>query len=176
MGDFRNCVDVGNIAVRVAEGFQINRAGVALNGVLDLGEVVCIHERRGDAEMRQGMLQQVVAAAVNRLLRDDVAAILRQRLNRVVNRRRTGCQRKRRNAALQRRNALFQHILRGVGQAAVDVARIGQTETVSGVLAVAEHIGSGLVDGHGAGIGCGIGLLLANVKLQGLKFIVRHSN
>jgi len=54
MGDFRNCVDVGNIAVRVAEGFQINRAGVALNGVLNLGEVVRIHERRGDTEMRQG--------------------------------------------------------------------------------------------------------------------------
>ena len=53
MGDCRNCVDVGNIAVRVAEGFQINRAGVALNGILDLGEVVRIHERRGDAEMRQ---------------------------------------------------------------------------------------------------------------------------
>ena len=54
--------------------------------------------------------------------------------------------------------------------------RIAALEGGVAGLAVAEHIGSGLVDGHGAGIGCGIGLLLANVKLQGLKFIVRHSN
>ena len=32
-----------------------------------------------------------------------------------------------------------------------------------------------LVDRHSTGIGSGIGLLLANVKLQGLKFIVKHS-
>ena len=79
------------------------------------------------------------------------------------------------DAALERRDALLEHVLRGVGQTAIDVSGVGQTEAVSGVLAVAEHIGSGLVDRHCAGIGCGIGLLLANVKLQGLKFIVRHS-
>ena len=85
----------------------------------------------------------------------------------------SGCQSS--HAALQSSDALLEHILSGVGQAAVDVACVSQTETVSGVLAVAEHIGSGLVDGHCTGIGCGISLLLANVKLQGLKFIVRHS-
>jgi hypothetical protein len=62
----------------------------------------------------------------------------------------------------------------GVGQPAVDVACIGQTETVGGVLAVAEHIGRGLVDGHRTGIGGGVGLLLTDMKLQGLKFIFRH--
>ena len=174
MGDFRNCVDVGNIAVRVAEGFQINRAGVVLNGVLNLGEVVRIHARRGDAEMRQGVLQQVVAAAVNRLLRDDVAAILRLRLNRVVNRRRTGCQRKRRNAAFQRRNALFQHILRGVGQSAVDIARICQTETCGGMGGVLKDVGRGLINRDSAGIGCGIRLFLANMQLKGFKLVIAH--
>ena len=64
--------------------------------------------------------------------------------------------------------------LGGVGQTAVDVAGVCQTEAVRSVLAVAEHIGSGLVNGHCAGIGRGIGLLLANVQLKGLKFIVRH--
>ena len=174
VSNFRNCVDVGNIAVRVAEGFQINRAGVALNGVLDLGEVVRIHERRGDAKMRQGMLQQVVAAAVNRLLRDDVTAILRQRLNRVVNRRRTGCQRKRRNTAFQRRNALFQHILRGVGQSAIDIARICQTETCGGMGGVLKDVGRGLINRDSAGIGRGIRLFLANMQLKGFKLVIAH--
>ena len=51
-----------------------------------------------------------------------------------------------------------------------------EVEAGGGVLRVMEHIGSGLVDRNRTGIGSGIGLLLANVKLQGLKFIVRHSN
>ena len=124
----------------------------------------------------QGVSQQVVAAAVDGLLCHDVVTGLCQRLDGVGDGGSAGSGGQSSHAALQSSDALLEHILRGIGQAAVDVARIGQTETVSGVLAVAEHIGSGLVDGHGAGIGCGIGLLLANVKLQGLKFIVRHSN
>ena len=48
-------------------------------------------------------------------------------------------------------------VLRGVGQAAVDVAGICQTKAVCCVLAVAEHLGSGLIDRHCKGIGCGIG-------------------
>ena len=79
-----------------------------------------------------------------------------------------------RGAAFEGRDAVFEHALGGVGQTAVDVAGVCQTEAVRSVLAVAEHIGSGLVNGHCAGIGRGIGLLLANVQLKGLKFIVRH--
>ena len=39
---------------------------------------------------------------------------------------------------------------------------------------VAEHIGRGLINGDGTGIGSGVGLFLTDVKLQGLKFIVTH--
>ena len=69
------------------------------------------------------------------------------------------------HAALQSSDALLEHILRGVGQAAVDVACIGQTETVSGVLAVAEHIRRSLVDRYCSCICHRIRLLLAYVKL-----------
>ena len=46
----------------------------------------------------------------------------------------------------------------------------------AGVLGVMENIGSGLVDGHRTGIGDGIGLLLADVQLKGLKmqFTLAH--
>ena len=155
---------------------QIDGLGVGLNGVLHLGQIVSVDKGGGHAELGQGVLQQVVAAAVDGLLCHDVVTGLCQRLDGVGDGGSAGSGGQSSHAALQSSDTLLEHILRGVGQAAVDVARIGQTETVSGVLAVAEHIGSGLVDGHGAGIGCGIGLLLANVKLQGLKFIVRHSN
>ena len=88
--------------------------------------------------------------------------------------RRAGGQGQGRHAALQGRDALFQHVLGGVGQTAVDVAGVRQAEPGGGVGGVAEHVGSGLVDGDGAGIGGGIGPLLTDVKLQGLKFIVTH--
>ena len=121
------------------------------------------------------MLQQVVAAAVDGLLRHEVAAVLTQSLKHIVDGGGTGCHSQRGYAALQSRDPLLQHVLGGVGQTAVDVAGIGQAEPGSGVLTVAEHIGSGGVNGNGAGIGSGIRLLLANMELQGFKFIVRHN-
>ena len=121
------------------------------------------------------MLQQVVAAAVDGLLSYDVVAGLSQCLDGVGDGSCTGSSSQSSHAAFQSCNALLEHILGGVCQTAIDVAGVGQTKAVSGVLAVAEDIGSGLVDRHSTGIGSGIGLLLANVKLQGLKFIVRHS-
>ena len=170
-----NGIDIGDIAVGVAQSFQIDGLGVGLDGILHLSQIVCVHKGGGDAELGQGVLQQVVAAAVDGLLSHDVVTGLCQCFDGVGDGSGTGggCQSS--HAALQRSDALLEHVLRGVGQAAVDVAGICQTKAVCCVLAVAEHIGSGLIDGHCAGIGCGIGLLLANVKLQGLKFIVRHS-
>ena len=126
------------------------------------------------AELGQGVGQQVEAAAVDGLLGHDVVARLGQGLDGVGNGRRAGGQGQSCHAALQRRDALFQHILGGVGQAAVDVAGIRQTEPGGGVGGVAEHIGSGLVDGHGPGIGGGVGLFLTDMELQSFKFIVTH--
>ena len=170
-----NGIDIGDIAVGVAQSFQIDGLGVGLDGILHLSQIVCVHKGGGDAELGQGVLQQVVAAAVDGLLGHDVVTGLCQCFDGVGDGSGTGggCQSS--HAALQSSDALLEHVLRGVGQAAIDVAGICQTKAVCCVLAVAEHIGSGLIDGHCAGIGCGIGLLLANVKLQGLKFIVRHS-
>ena len=175
VGDGRDGVDVGDVAVGVAQSLEVDSLGVGLDRVLDLFQVMCIHEGGGDAELGQGVLQQVVAAAVDGLLGHDVVAGLRQRLDGVGDGRRAGSGGQSSNAALERRDALLEHVLRGVGQTAIDVSGVGQTEAVSGVLAVAEDVGGGLVDGDGAGIGGGVGLLLTNMELQSLKLIIRHS-
>ena len=44
---------------------------------------------------------------------------------------------------------VFKYALGGVGQTAVDVARVTEPKTVSGMLAVLEHIGCGLVNRYG---------------------------
>ena len=174
MGEGCNGVDVRDVAVGVAQRLQIDGLGVGLDGVLHLGEVVCIDEGGGDAELGQGVLQQVVAAAVDGLLGNDVVPSLCQRLDGVGDGCGTGSGCQSGHAAFQRGDALLEDVLRGVGQAAVDVARVSQTEAVCGVLAVAEDVGSGLINGHCAGIGGGVGLLLTDVELKGLEFIVRH--
>ena len=45
-----------------------------------------------------------------------------------------------------------------------------------GVLGIVEDVAGGGVNGHRAGVAGGIGLLLADVELQGFKFIVRHDS
>ena len=80
------------------------------------------------------------------------------------------------HAPLQGCDALFKHVLGGVGQAAVDIARIPQAEAVGGVLGVMEHIGGGGIDGDGPGVGGGIGLLLTHMELKGLEFILTHGD
>ena len=73
------------------------------------------------------------------------------------------------NATLERGDAVLKDALGGVGQTTVDVTGVGKTKAVGGVLGAAEHIARGLVDRHGTGVRCGIGALLANVKLQGVE-------
>jgi len=86
-------------------------------------------------------------------------------LNRVGDCRRAGGYGEAGAAALERRDAGLEHALRGVGQSAVDVAGVGEAEAVSRVLAVAENIGCRGIDGHGAGVACGVGLFLTDMEL-----------
>ena len=78
----------------------------------------------------------------------------------------------RRGAAFERGDALFEHLLRRVGQPPVDVARIGEREPGRGLVKVAEHVAGRGVDRHGAGVGGGVGLFLAGVQLQGFEVVL----
>ena len=76
VGNGGNGINVGDIAVGVAQGLQIDGLGVGLDGVLHLGQVMGVDKGGGDAKLGQGVLQQIVAAAVDGLLRHDVVACL----------------------------------------------------------------------------------------------------
>ena len=174
VGDGGDGINVGDVAVGVAQGLQIDGTGVVLNGVLHLGQVVGVYKGGGHAEVGQGVLQQVIAAAVDGLLGYDVTAVGGQGLDGIGDGGGTGGHGQSGHAALQSRNALFKHVLSGVGQAAIDVACVGQTEPGGGMGGVMEHIRGGLIDGDGAGVGGGVGLLLTDVELQGLELIMTH--
>ena len=130
--DFRNRVDVRDIGVRVAEGLNVDRLGVRANRALKLRKIVCVDKGGLDAELLQRVREQVVGAAVDGLLCDNVIARLCECLEGVGDCRRAGCDRKCRGTALKRCDSLLKHILGGVRESAVDVAGISQTETVAG--------------------------------------------
>ena len=163
MCDRRNRVDVRDIGVRVAEGLEVDCLGVRANCILDLIELVRIDKGGLDAELLQRVREEVVGAAVDGLLCDNVVARLRECLEGVGNCRRTGCDRECRGAALKRCDSLLKDILRGVRKSAVDVAGVSQTEAVCRMLRVAEHVRSGLVNRNRSRIGRRIWALLADM-------------
>ena len=79
---------------------------------------------------------------------DDVVAGLGDVAHRVFHGGRAGRDGQARGAAFEGRDAVFEHALGGVGQTAVDVARVRQSEAGLGVVEVVEDVGGGLVDRH----------------------------
>ena len=92
-----------------------------------------VDEGGGGAVLGQGVGQQVIAAAVDGLLGHNVVARLSQGLNGVGDGGSAGGSRQSGYAALQSRDALFQHILGRVGQPSVDVAGVRQTKPGGGM-------------------------------------------
>ena len=115
------------------------------------------------------MLQQVVGATVDGLLGHHMVAGLSERLQGIGDGSSTGGDGKTCHATLECGDTVLEDALGGVGQTTVDVTGVGKAKAVGSVLGVAEHIARGLVDRHGAGVRCGIGALLTNVKLQGVE-------
>ena len=148
MGNLCYRIDVRNVAVGIAQSFQINGPGVFLNGIFYLVQVMGVNKGCFNAVGRQRVFQQVEAAAVDGFLGNNVTAVGCQRLHSISHRRRAGGQSQRRTAAFQSCQPFFQHILGGIGQTSVNVAGVFQTEAVRRVLTVVEYIGSGLVNRH----------------------------
>ena len=82
---------------------------------------------------------------------------------------RAGGDAKRSDAALECGDALLENGNGGVGQAGIDVARLGESEAPGCGRGVFEHEGGRQVNRHRARISGGVGAFLAGVNLQGLE-------
>ena len=65
VGNFSDGVNVGDVGVGVAKRFNIDSAGVVLNGSLDLGQIMGVDKGRLHTERGQRVGQQVGGAAVD---------------------------------------------------------------------------------------------------------------
>ena len=172
VSDRRNRLEVGQVGIGVAESLEVDEPGAIGDRRLQGGVVGDVDERGGDPVARQRVAQQVVGAAVDGAGGDDVVAGLGDVAQRVFDGGRARGDGERRGAAFERGDALFEHLLRRVGQPPVDVARIGEREPGRGLVKVAEHVAGRGVDRHGAGVGGGVGLFLAGVQLQGFEVVL----
>ena len=145
-----------------------HRLGVLVDRPAEGGRIGSVDVGRRDADLRQGMGEQVVRAAIERRRRHDVVAGPRQ----VQDRQRLGRlargDAQRRHAALQRGDALLEDVGRRIHDPGVDVAELLQPEQPRGMRGVVEHVARGRVDRDGPGVRRRV-RLLAGMKGPSLR-------
>ena len=176
MSDGRHRLNVDQVRIGVAETLDEKGFCLGTDCLFEVGQVRRIHERSRNAIGYQRMLEQVVGTSVNILRRDDMVPRACDIKDGVRDGGCSGGDGQGPDASFQRSDPLLEDILGGIGQTAVDVARISKAETRCRVFGIVEYIGTRLINGNCARIGCRIGLFLSNVKLKGLevKFSCAH--
>ena len=165
MCNFCKCFDIYNIGVRISEGLDVDGFCVLLNGCADLIQIEYINKCGADSVLRKSVRQQVVGTAVDVLCRYDVVALLRQVDDGVVNGCCSGSYCKCCNAAFQCCHSLLENVLGRVGQTAVDVSCILESESCCCVIGVIEYERRCLINRHCSCSGCRIWIFLSYVKL-----------
>ncbi|CDZ89285.1 hypothetical protein RHRU231_470133 [Rhodococcus ruber] len=169
VGDGGDAGDVEEVVFGVGDGFAVEGAGGGADGGAPLVEVVgVVDEGDLDAEAGQGVVQQVVGAAVEVGAGDEVVAGGGEVEDGVGLGGLAGGEEQGGDAALEGGDALFDRVLGGVHDAGVDVAGFGEAEQGGGVVGVVEGVAGGLVDRQGAGAGVAAGGLSC-VDLLGLE-------
>ena len=166
VGHGRDALEVGLIRIRIAEGLSVYNLRVGPDGSFEGRQVVYIDNGMFNPLGGKGMGDQIERTAVEVVRGDNVVAVLQDVLQGVGDGGGAGSDGQTGHTAFERGHALLEHGLRGVGQAAVDIARVAQAEAVGRVLGVAEDVGSGLINRNRAGIRSGIRGLLADMDGQ----------
>ena len=172
MGDLRVLLDVRDAKRRVADRLDVDEARLLVDRRLHRREVVHVREAHGDALLRKDRVELRERAAVEVVRRDDLVAALRDVGDREVDGRRAGGERQGRHAAVQRRKALLQGVVRRVHEAGVDVARHLEREQVRAVLRVVEVERRRAVHRHVARLGVALGHFLPRMDREGFQVVL----
>ena len=176
VGHLGNGIQIGHVAIGIAQRFGIHHLGVGTDGCLQCLQVVHVHNGIVDALCGKGVGDEVEAAAIEIVGCHNMVAGLQHILQGIGHSSRTAGYSQSGHASLQRSHTGLKHPLGAVGEASVDIACIAEPETVGCMLAVAEHITGGLIDGHGTCVRCGVWGFLAYMQCQCLdvKFLSCH--
>ena len=163
---------IDDVARRVADALAVDRLGLVVDKGGDGFGAVILGEAHLDPETRQHVGEQGVGAAIELGCGDNVVTGGGQRLNGVGDGGGTCRDHQRGNPSFQRGHPLLQHIVGGVHDAGVDVARHRQIEQIRPVLGALELVGHRLVDGHGDRLGGGVA---GKAVVQGQGRIFHHT-
>ena len=170
--DRRHFRDREGDQLRIGQRLGVIGARARVGRLAEILRIGRIDEAHLDPLVLHRVGEQVPGAAIEVGRGDDVVARPRQVLDRKGRGRLTAGERQRRRAALERRDALFEHVVGRVHDAGVDVAELLEREQIRGVLGALELIGGGLVDRHRDGARRRVSAP-ASVKRQSFDF-VRH--
>ena len=163
--------DVGDVERRVADGFDIERTGLFIDRRLCRRKIVDRREADRDSLLGQDRVELREGAAVKIVCGDQFIALPENIGDGEIDRRRAAGKRQRRCAAVELRQAFFQHVVGRIHQPGVDVARLPQREQVGAVLRAFEVVSGGAVNRHCPGAG-GRFDLLAGVERQRFDMVV----
>ena len=168
MRDLGQPTDVGDVAQGIADGLAIDRLGLVVDQLGKVIRLAVVGKTHLNAELRQGVGKQVVGAAVQGRGRHNVVAGFGDGLDGVGDRRLTRRYGQGRNAALERSDPLFQHVLGRVHDPGIDVAQNLQVKQVCTMLGVVKGIGHRLINRGSDGPCRGVPLV-AGMNGLGLK-------
>jgi hypothetical protein len=144
--DARDRLDVEHVDLRVSDRLREDRLRVIADRRAERVGFRRVDEGDVDAELRKRVRERAVRAAVERCGGDDVIAGTRDVEQRVDVRRLTARDGERTDAALERRDALFEHVARRVHDPRIDVAEFLQREQARGVFGIVERVRRRLID------------------------------
>ena len=170
--DRRHFGDREHGQLRIRQRLGVIGAGPRVGGAAEVLGVGGVDEADFDALVLQRVGEQVPGAAVEVGRRDDVVAGARDVLDRQGARRLAARHRQRRDAALERRDALLQHVVGRVHDARVDVAEFLEPEQVGGVVGALELVRRRLIDRHRDRARAGIGAP-SGVESEGFRLLRR---
>ena len=145
--DLGDGLNVEHVVAGVGHGLAVEELGVGADCGAPCVQVVRVLNKGSfDTEVGEGVLEQVVGAAVHGGRSNNVVACTGNVQDCVGNSCLTGCQQQRAYAAFQGSDTVFDDFLGGVVEASVNGAQLGEGETVRCLLGAVKDEGSGLVD------------------------------
>ena len=176
VADFRDLGDREHRQLRVRQRLAVVAARFGVGGAAEVLGIGGIDEAALDAHRAQRVLEQVPGAAIDVGRADEIIAGVADVLHREQRSGLPRRQRKRGDAAFERGDALFQHRLRRVHDAGVDVAELLQREQVAGMFGRIELVGRRLIDRHRHRFGRRVGAIAAAVQHDGFRVLAlsRH--
>ena len=159
MRDVRQLAEIRHVVLRVAHRFQIHQPRVLVHEFVDLFGMVGVEEAHFDAQPLERLGEERPGAAVKAGRGEKFCPAWTMVRIAAVMAAWPVAKASAADAAVERRQALLQHVVGGVHQPRVDVAEFLQTEQIGGVLGALEHVARCGVDGNRARRGGGVGLL-----------------